>query len=632
MCSSSFAGNLNDPEQLHVCWQPAVHLIRVLFPDDELPIKDGISSPPDNEFAKPPLPQLIGGSKNPDVDPPTRKVRGMTLTLSRKLHDVCSIRRKVQKDRDAASSYYESYGLPRNLASFADTITGWMQHCKNSDGHEACHRPRTKRLPRLMRLIDVDGLYIVNAPPDAKYAALSYVWGTANQVKLLAENAERLQRKQSLYEFRLPRTIVDAMWICKRLGFQYLWVDALCIMQDNPQDTLFQVNSMRDVYSSATVTIVAACGLSADTSLIMEGAGGTSQSRQKAFDNIVETTGVSEGFQNAIVQTVWESRGWTFQEKCLSGRVLAFTPGGTFYHCRACVYGESGYERLQSLHELPASSIIRRPGWLFNVPPGVQLETYLASVQSYSGRHLSFDLDMENAMKGITRAFGYAMDNKPNSFFHGLPTSAIDQLFCWRTACHDPNKRREEFPSWSWYGWRQMPLFPRSLMDEIARKKAYMGSLIMGYDRHRDPSGKEWGGTELDSHGINNSGPSLPLMLHAEGGFLKVSRLSNEDVGDTNGKFQVSLSGSGVVIGDIQLDKTWRVGEPDQMPFIPVMTKTEEDGVRIKALMCLKKTEKGSWAVNKYERVQVLDCNIQGDDWMRSRVCPWGDAMTVFIG
>ncbi|GME23091.1 uncharacterized protein K452DRAFT_204684 [Neofusicoccum parvum] len=94
---------------------------------------------------------------------------------------------------------------------------------------------------------------------DISYAALSYVWGSdPDNGKLKGHMVERLESPNSLDD--VPKTIEDALIICSELGYQYLWVDRLCIVQDDFEKKQGQINSMAQIFSSAAVTIVtAAC-------------------------------------------------------------------------------------------------------------------------------------------------------------------------------------------------------------------------------------------------------------------------------------------------------------------------------------------------------------------------------------
>ena len=155
-----------------------------------------------------------------------------------------------------------------------------------------------------------------------------------------------------------------------------------------------------------------------------------------------------------------------------------------------------------------------RPGLFSNIKSGNQLEMYLAAVQDYSKRELTMEADFENAIKGITKAFGYSMDGRPNGFFQGIPTSCFDEIFCWGVTKHNPNSRRGGFPSWSWQVWKQTPIFPSTITNRIKWKRETnrWGSLILAYDRGSVNDQGNLEITHLDSIGMNTSGPN-PLML-----------------------------------------------------------------------------------------------------------------------
>src|SRR3954468_1249324 len=87
-----------------------------------------------------------------------------------------------------------------------------------------------------------------------KFAALSYVWGSAQVIKpIKLENATRaaLENPFSLTKIALPQTITDALDLCHLIDIEYLWVDALCIIQDNLEDQKYQIGKMADIYSVA---------------------------------------------------------------------------------------------------------------------------------------------------------------------------------------------------------------------------------------------------------------------------------------------------------------------------------------------------------------------------------------------
>ena len=145
-----------------------------------------------------------------------------------------------------------------------ERIRDWIKRCDAEHG-EPCRRlalGRNLLVDFDFRLIDVRREALVNALKKAKYLALSYIWGSTAQLKLCQSNKTNLFQPGSLSRtnLRISRTILDAIYHCRMLGERYLWVDALCILQEDEEDRSAQIANMGSIYSHAYITIVAAAG------------------------------------------------------------------------------------------------------------------------------------------------------------------------------------------------------------------------------------------------------------------------------------------------------------------------------------------------------------------------------------
>lgn len=137
------------------------------------------------------------------------------------------------------------------------------------------HRPsressmRIHGLPPDFTLIDVRRKCIVRAPKNPKFAALSYVWGECQRstVETRKSNLKALRKPGSLAPDSLPKTISDAMTVCQELDTPYLWVDRLCIVQDESTQKHDQIGAMDAIYSSAFFTICEAAETNSDHGL-----------------------------------------------------------------------------------------------------------------------------------------------------------------------------------------------------------------------------------------------------------------------------------------------------------------------------------------------------------------------------
>ena len=94
-------------------------------------------------------------------------------------------------------------------------------------------------------------------PQKPDYLALSYLWGGDQRVKFTAQHERRLKDGVPRTEF--PMTIQDTFKVCRLLNISYVWVDALCIRQDDDgQDFREESERMDQIYGSATITLIAA--------------------------------------------------------------------------------------------------------------------------------------------------------------------------------------------------------------------------------------------------------------------------------------------------------------------------------------------------------------------------------------
>ena len=151
----------------------------------------------------------------------------------------------------------------------------WWTQCQEMHGQDCQVSPGQKYPGKevagyFLRLFDVDQNRVVVAPPDISYLALSYVWPrTNNPFKAQEEHFQQFRidakelpiRDDETAYFdvpldRLPKTIRDALHITRTIGEKYLWIDALCIIQDDLIDVQRTVNKMDEIYRAASLTIV----------------------------------------------------------------------------------------------------------------------------------------------------------------------------------------------------------------------------------------------------------------------------------------------------------------------------------------------------------------------------------------
>lgn len=368
--------------------------------------------------------------------------------------------------------YRRCSGGGRPVGSFLDPnlIKSWIQQCKTK--HTICAQQREARFPVELILIDTKDRRIVDVVPgtEPSYLALSYTWGGVSQPELTKATRKRRSLKGGLSCLSLPNTILDAIHLAKLIGYRYLWVDALCIVQDDSSIRHHQIAQMYNIYQCADVTIVAAGG--SDCSQAIPGVSLDRKAFQRyKLHNIpgLPLMKLPESTVYSITDSHWKARGWTFQEELCSQRLLVLLPECAVFTCPSAICREDLVSEVSpSSPDLQDSQDFREGLSLLsatirslqNSSPEQQVALFRDLVKGYMHRSLSRNDDIENAFAGVNRMLEPVLGPS----YHGIPERHFAEIIhgCW--FCDTTlARRRVGFPSWSWVGWVYVP------------KQVYMG-------------------------------------------------------------------------------------------------------------------------------------------------------------
>ncbi|KAF4465010.1 GTP-binding [Fusarium albosuccineum] len=205
--------------------------------------------------------------------------------------------------------------------------------------HEDCSKPNTGFMPkRVLQIPPGEKVYLKQYISPAPYAALSYCWGLDKQGTVLTRSLiDKLQEGISLES--LAQTIRDAIRVCRELGVEYLWVDALCIIQDDPDDKAIEIDQMGLVYENSLVTILA--------NRAHDAAEGFLGNREPIDARLVPSFQIpcqmSSGARShvTLIDKSLEvqyadpliDRAWAFQEFVLPPRLLCYSKLGSEFFC-----------------------------------------------------------------------------------------------------------------------------------------------------------------------------------------------------------------------------------------------------------------------------------------------------------
>lgn len=490
----------------------------------------------------------------------------------------------------------------------------WLTKCVEHHG-KTCTKDSMNPTDFGMRLVDVKRRCVVGASKGNRYIALSYVWGpkeVAKQLMLLDNTYDRLTTPGGLSDSHqdIPKTIRDALEITSTLGFDYLWIDALCIRQDDKADQDLQIEKMDQVYSGAVLTLVstephANCeipGLREDT-----------RTPNQAVCKVgkIELVNSLPTLSQTLSASVWDTRGWTLQEKVLSKRLLVFTKSQMYWLCNATVYAEDTNLELAAdsrslkdilgsyegrMHQAEVSERIYRPSFNKSVPE----DEYQSLLKLYMMRDLT---NQSDAINGFTAVLN-VLAPKIGTHHYGLPTLRFSWAMLWRFNRHFPERRRGEFPSWSWAGWRggegvTMKEVTFTTSSKILWWKLdAKGTLCLinpsegdmidsGYTHEffgADPASPLPRLDEIHSK-LNDDRKSWPEALN-EGHILRfwtslaaitIGRTPEHAHGEDCSGYPIYVPGQKASVSTIVLDTKWRENQHgDQFDFI-FLTRTGED-------------------------------------------------------
>lgn len=396
----------------------------------------------------------------------TERVQEVSKSISR---FGCLAQHELQNPRDGGFNI-DVRQLDADAADF-ELISSWVNFCATHHGQN-CGSEADEPVPAL-RVIDCETRDVVIAPPNCKYAALSYVWGSES---VEIPDLDRIPDPS-------PKTIEDAITTTLRLGLSFVWIDRYCIPQHLPREKHTQIQNMHKIYRGAQLTIVAAAGNGPSHGLPGVSSQPRVQQPQVRFGSRL-FLGTQHGPQEAIEKTKWSTRAWTLQEALLSTRRLVFTDHQVYFQCNRMDCCEAIAKSLRSLYAADSKKMKTGNHAGYFAINGIGQEPFdvWGRISEYSKRHLSYDSDALNGMMGILQTFQETKWSRRRvSHLWGLPiimephepwSACVAASLCWKLT--QPAQRRDGFPSWSWTGWKGVV---DSGSSSPAKKKQLLGNI-----------------------------------------------------------------------------------------------------------------------------------------------------------
>ena len=247
-------------------------------------------------------------------------------------------------------------GLPAVFASGSqaqfEVVRQWLKICDENHKHGSLQHPvsggQIENATWPTRILDVgikgEGfIRLRETSPQHKgeYVALSHRWGKPTHFCTFRSNLS--EHKRGIPLERLPATFRDAVLTTRALGFRYLWIDSVCIIQGPDGDFSVEAKRMEQVFSAATCVLAASDALGQQDGFLKERKERDYVTFQGSSDQ--QTYYICEAiddFHAHVLKSPLSSRGWVLQEHALARRTIFFTEHQMYWECGEGVRCETG--------------------------------------------------------------------------------------------------------------------------------------------------------------------------------------------------------------------------------------------------------------------------------------------------
>jgi hypothetical protein len=394
-------------------------------------------------------------------------------------------------DDDLAKDLVRARSVEKTPLSTFGLIKNWLSNCVKN--HPRCNRGWAPSPTRLIKVLDADGDPVAKLVDSAHelvgaefdvdtYAILSHSWGPDRSVisTLTIDNQQEL--KHSIDVSTLCPSFQDAIAITRGIGLRYIWIDALCIIQDSSDDWQHESAMMSAYYQGCLVMISAFSSISASERILRTRDLGPTTSIQidghqlgirRLLQNATSVASHLEtnhySVREKIAHRPLSERAWTFQEYASAPRIIHFTTEQVIWQCETCLASEDGQYTMSS-NTLPATALEKarkqRDKWYKDKDKDkdkgnknrVRRPTLVSAgwydiVEKYTARRITFTADILPALAAIAQQMHIVTNatycaglwkGGPNTLFYNL---------LWETdTYHDtaPLPAHNGSPSWSW--------------------------------------------------------------------------------------------------------------------------------------------------------------------------------------
>ncbi|KAM0554826.1 hypothetical protein ACHAPJ_006559 [Fusarium lateritium] len=353
-------------------------------------------------------------------------------------------------------------------------VKGWIRHCVTK--HDCCRPPQVRLPSRILDLDafdDPDRIRLCETSETTKkdpYVTLSYCWGPNSSSQVKTTRSTLSDHLDSITVHKLPQTHRDAIKITRHLGIRFLWIDALCICQDDVDDWIRESAAMRQVYAGSYLTIAADNGSECTNGFLNRPEINYVPINIKLTGQDTSTVG-TDGIEVAEVpgyafevdplnttssrpllelgDEPLTSRAWATQERLLPQRILHFGTKQLFFECNHHFLSEDGVEVLDRWNSLlPGGNKMFEESSRKSRNSATH-QLWYSILENYTGRLLTAKTDRLPAISGLAELIQAKLsedlgsDRAPNKaqnieYVAGLWSNALIEGLGWVALLKSP--------------------------------------------------------------------------------------------------------------------------------------------------------------------------------------------------
>ncbi|KAF8849481.1 HET-domain-containing protein, partial [Acephala macrosclerotiorum] len=277
-------------------------------------------------------------------------------------------------------------------------------------------------------------IWVASPGSFGEYVCLSHCWGDHQPLRTLSNNLELF--KENIPWISFPKTFQDAIVFARSLDFKYLWIDSLCIIQDDTGDWQKEAANMASVYKNSSLTLAATGSPNCDSGLF-----------HKYPDPQIHTLTVPDTNDYPLLH-----RAWAFQERLLSTRVLHFCKTELVWECMetwtcqcGSFYPSQNLKKSIAGHKQPEVDTVV-------AEESTSLGSWANIVEGYTKLDLTYESDRLPALAGLAEHIHHGHRGR---YLAGLWEDSLAKDLVWHRLTWDPDRdyprpSNSTLPTWSW--------------------------------------------------------------------------------------------------------------------------------------------------------------------------------------